>query len=212
MKRLLGISIAAMLAVTPMMANAAQQSGNLDAASGSERNRIATTSYVKGAYNAVKTEHDKVVSDITVNQGQNETLYHITAGDSVAENLKSLDSAVHADDVAIGTISDLTSTTGANATRWDTGENEDIVTAINATKDQANATDALVGSSASSLTTEFGSGVDTVDKALKRLNANIGATDAKGVIVYNEWASGGAPAGGDWVGLTAEPVEEPEGS
>ncbi len=204
MKKLLGISIVAMLAVTPMMANAAQTAANLAATSGTEQNAIATTSYVKGAYNAVKAAHDAVVSDITVGSG---THYHITAGNSVAENLGELDTAVHQNDEKIGTITTLQSST----TFGQDEDHSDVVNAIISTKTQANATDALVGSSASSLTTEFGSGVDTVDKALKKLKEGLGATDSKGVVVYNGWNGGGTPNGNGWVGLTAEPQQTGSG-
>ena len=194
MKKILGISIAAMLAVTPMMANATQTAGNLAATTGSETNAIATTSYVKGAYNAVKTAHDAVVADITVSG----THDHVTAGNSVAENLVELDTAVKANDDKIGTISSLT---GSAAFDQDEAH-ADVVQAINTTKAQANATDEVIGSMNLS---GFDQNVDTVTEALQELKNANASTDAKGVVVYNDWNSGAAPAGNDWVQIIAQP-------
>lgn len=200
MKKLLGISVMAMLAVSPMMANAAQTAAVLDATSGTEQNQIATTSYVKGAYNAVKTAHDAVVADMTVS-GEGHT--HITSGNSVSENLVQLDTAVKANDDKIGTIGNLT-----GSAAFDQGEaHANVVEAINTTKAQVNETDSLIGSSADGLVGVFGAGVDTIDKALRKLNTDLGATDAKGVTVYNTWNGGAAPAGDSWVGLVAQPSQ-----
>ena len=107
MKKLLGVSIAAMLAVSPMLANAAVSSlatnGNdkatLDAVSNeSATTNVATTSYVKGAYNAIAAEHNKVVTavnkiatDINVAAGNQVQGGAVLSTNSVAQNLVALD-------------------------------------------------------------------------------------------------------------------------
>ena len=53
MKKLLGISIVAVLAVTPLMANAAVSVTLADSGSVTASNDVASTSYVKGAYNVL---------------------------------------------------------------------------------------------------------------------------------------------------------------
>ena len=203
MKKLLGISVMAMLAVSPMMANAAKTIGDLPTASAdTNTNLVATTSYVKGAYNAVKTEHNKVVADMTVASG---TYDHINAGNSVAENLVSLNTGVTQNDTKIGAIDNLTdSTTQANVDLWKNKagtaqDHSDIVNAVQATKTQLNATDALVGDMN---LTGFTNG-STVTGALQELkNANT-TTNSKVVAVYSNWNSGGAPlrTAEDYVGL-----------
>lgn len=195
MKKLLGISIVAMLAVTPMMANAAQTNATaLAETSGTETNAIATTSYVKGAYNAVRTAHNAILGEITVT-GTDHT--HITEGNTVAENLVELDSAVAANDTKIGMINTL-----KNSDKFDTGEADDVVTAIITTKAQANATDSTIGDMS---LTGFASGVDTVTKALQELKDSNNATNNKGIMVYNDWNSGAAPADSAFVGLSTNP-------
>ena len=81
MKKLLGISIVAMLAVTPMMANAtavpaqvtlmtapgrgAEIAGGKETPNLQENTQIATTSYVTGAYNALGAAHNVVEGRVT---------------------------------------------------------------------------------------------------------------------------------------------------
>ena len=197
MKKLLGISIVAMLAVTPMMANATgtQTAANLAATSGTEQNAIATTSYVKGAYNAVRAAHDAVVSDMTVADG---THYHITAGNSVKDNLVSLDTAVKANDDAIGTIGNLTGSANFDSTE----AHANIVEAINTVKAQANETDSLIGTTEAALNSIFDANVDTIGQALQALKNANADTDSKGVVVYNGWNGGQSPNGGAFVTLS----------
>ena len=205
MKKLLGISIVAMLAVTPMMANAAGQEipatpQNGDtyyaaAAANEGTNKIATTSYVKGAYNAIQTELNGIATDIDVTTNGS----HISATNSVAENIVSLNTGIEANDSAIGTIGNLTGSANFDSTE----AHANIVEAINTVKAQANATDALVGTSETALNSMFNSDIDTVGQALQYLKNSNNATDSKAIAVYSNWNSGGAPtrAGNDYVNL-----------
>lgn len=97
MKKVIGISIVAMFAAVPMMANAAKTAtlATLQGTDGviTANKKMATTSYVQGAYNAIATEHNKVVNDITLT-GERVTGDHISNTASVAENLESLNSAI----------------------------------------------------------------------------------------------------------------------
>ena len=210
MKKLLGISIVAMLAVTPMMANAAgqaipatPQTGNTyyAAAVASEgTSKIATTSYVKGAYNAIQTELNGIATDIDVTTDGT----HIHASKSVAENLAELDTAVVANDTKIGAI-----TTLQNSNTFDTGEtHNDVVSAIISTKTEANTTKTLVGvDSAADLNTIFDgdTSINTVGQALQALKSANDSTDGKAIAVYSDWNGGETPyrAAGDYVQLSA---------
>ncbi len=90
MKKLLGVSIAAMLAVSPMMANATSASaGEIGSVTATANTDIATTSYVAGAYNAIATEHNKVVADIAVADGN-----YTDDANSIGTNVKALDTAI----------------------------------------------------------------------------------------------------------------------
>ena len=57
--------------------------------------RVASTSYVQGAYNTLGTQINNLVTDTTVT-GNNETYTAIATGNSVAENLIALDGAIRA--------------------------------------------------------------------------------------------------------------------
>lgn len=100
MKKLLGISLVAVLAATPLMAEAARGVSVANYSAGENTNDIASTSYVKGAYEAASDRIDALVTDTDVTGVHNV----IVAGDSVASNLGALDTA----------IGDTTSFDGAN--------------------------------------------------------------------------------------------------
>lgn len=112
MNKLLGVSIAAMLAVTPMMANAttANHRALTPATVGdvSANQNIATTSYVKGAYNAVADEVNAIAGDIAITTVGNETLNNINTTDSIATNVKTLDAKM-------GDVSTLASAANADS-------------------------------------------------------------------------------------------------
>jgi hypothetical protein len=113
MKKIMGVSVFAIMAALPMIAGAAKQSAPItlqgNNGSISPSTQVATTSYVQGAYNALATEHNKVVSDITLT-GTYDNTDHISAGASVAENLESLNSAIKS---AVGSSSDTYVTKGS---------------------------------------------------------------------------------------------------
>ena len=111
MKKLLSVSMFAIIAVAPVMARAdktiapleLQNGGNVPASP-----QVATTSYVKGAYNAVANAVNAVVTDMTVAEG---TYTHINPTKSVAENLVLLNNAIN----TAGTTSSTTYTTKESA-------------------------------------------------------------------------------------------------
>ena len=93
MKKLLGVSIVAMLAISPMMASAAEGDRTvtkIEAASVSKDTNIATTSYVKGAYKATADKIDALIDDTAIAANGN----YIDAEKTVAHNLKELDTAI----------------------------------------------------------------------------------------------------------------------
>ena len=98
MKKLLGVSIVAVLAVTPMMANAARSASVADVAtiaSVTDSSNLATTSYVQGAYKVLSDAHNAVIDDITVSAPESGQTYEaISETNSVGENLEALDAKV----------------------------------------------------------------------------------------------------------------------
>lgn len=95
MKKILGVSVAAMLAVTPMMANATINSGSVATiANVTADTNMATTSYVQGAYKVLSDAHNAVITDITVPALQEGEYNSIRAAKSVQENLVALDTAI----------------------------------------------------------------------------------------------------------------------
>jgi len=190
MKKLLGISIAAILAVSPMLANAEPVNRTVAkpaaVSTSNEGIKVATTSYVKGAYTAAKTAIDGIIDDTAVTTGGQ----HVTAGNTVGSNLEQLNAGIEANDTKIGDIDDLKGTAQSPNNLFGQGENHGtIVQAINTTKTEANATRDLVGNE--SLTTNFGNGA-TVTGALNALYEDLGSTDSKVMVVYTDWNGGQA--------------------
>lgn len=94
MKKILGISLVAVLAATPLMASAARDASVAVANynfNGQVSTDVATTSYVKGAYESASDRIDALVTDTTVT---GESHNYIANTGSVAENLTALDVAI----------------------------------------------------------------------------------------------------------------------
>lgn len=100
MKKILGVSIVAMLAVSPMMAHAARTVTALGTKDATESGNIATTSYVKGAYNAAAGAINALITDTAVSGTHN----YIQAGETVSGNLGLLDANVKANADAIAAL------------------------------------------------------------------------------------------------------------
>lgn len=209
MKKLLGVSIAAMLAVSPMMANATTKSASDLAASGVTTNTdIATTSYVAGAYDAIATQHNAVVADIAVADGN-----HVLAADSIGTNVNALDTKmgtisgttknvnaqatlsanIQTLDTAMGSKAQLTSTKGVLNTE---ANRADLVTAVKAINDalaDSNTASTVaehnyIGKTSNSSTTVSGA-LTAVDSAA-HTNANAIATmNTKVIPLYTTWGN-----------------------
>ncbi len=111
MKRLLSVSMFAIVAAAPVMARADKTITSLELQNGGNvpaSTQVATTSYVKGAYNAVANAVNAVVTDMTVADGE---YTHINPNKSVAENLVLLNNAIN----SAGTTSSSTYTTKESA-------------------------------------------------------------------------------------------------
>ena len=123
MKKLLGISIVAMMAVSPMMANAALTKENLPANYvGTPSTDLATTTYVKGAYKATSARIDEVIDEInSLNSGEGSVSSQIQSGAQNATFTASNDSGISATDIK-GAINEL----GA-----DVEQNKSAISAIN---------------------------------------------------------------------------------
>lgn len=95
MKKLLGISLVAALAVAPSLANAAITANSVTLINNGNtptaNTNVATTSYVQGAYNALGKEVNAIITDTTVT---GESHNYIANDKNVAENLVALDTQV----------------------------------------------------------------------------------------------------------------------
>lgn len=98
MKKIYGISLVAVLAVSPMMARAERAVAVVNYAAPTANTNVATTSYVKGAFKANSDRINALVSDTNVSANGN----YIDANESVAHNLGELDTAVKTNTDAIG--------------------------------------------------------------------------------------------------------------
>lgn len=125
MKKLLGISLVAVLAVAPMMANAAQSVPASNAAAlanastvTGDNTAIATAAYVKGAYDATAANLRLISTDIDVTANgtaDNASGKVLLATDSVAENLAHIDAKIGAfQDAESNKIITNTATVSAN--------------------------------------------------------------------------------------------------
>ena len=105
MKKILGISLVAVLAVSPLMAMAAEGDRSasltkLNATDPGTTSNLATTSYVGGAYKTTADKIDLLIDDTAVTTNGN----YIDAGKSVSANLTELDSAVKANKDALDVL------------------------------------------------------------------------------------------------------------
>ena len=143
MKKISIISLVAVLAATPMMAQAAGRTvskANYAGPSQTSTN-VASTSYVQGAYKAASDRIDALVDDTAV--AAKEGGYKaIVAGESVGYNLVALDSAVASATSAASTaltsaINDLDAEVSANSTTDDVlvtvTEANGVLTGVSAT-------------------------------------------------------------------------------
>lgn len=155
MKKLLGVSIVAMLAVAPGMADAAV--GKMNAPDAVSNTNIATTSYVKGAYKVTADKIDAVIDDITTTDGT-----YSKAANSVGVNLKTLDSQIKANTDA---ISALNGAGGSIATQIKEGAEGADFTATNA----SGITSDKIGEAIN----EVGEGLEGVKDDLATLSGNV---------------------------------------
>jgi len=94
MRKLLGVSIAAMLAVSPMMAKAelSQFSGVTNSGT---TTKIATTSYVKGAYNKAIEKANTIVDALALPANKTyDSTDKISKTNSVGQNIDALNTAI----------------------------------------------------------------------------------------------------------------------
>lgn len=101
MNKALKISMFAILAATPMLANAAKTATPVTLVNGGNTpattQTVASTSYVQGAYNTLGTQINAIIDDSTVAAPEAGAPYAaISADKNVAENLIELDRAIRA--------------------------------------------------------------------------------------------------------------------
>jgi len=134
MKKLLGISIVAMLTVIPTMANATLTKENLPANYvGTPSTDLATTTYVKGAYKATSARIDEVIDEInSLNSGEGSVASQITSGAEGATFTADNDSGITSN-----TIGDAINELGA-----DVEQNKSDIATINASDAMTSGIDA----------------------------------------------------------------------
>jgi len=194
MKKLLGVSIAAMLAVTPMMASAGNTVTTLNNEQGyvndvfQTNTNIATTSYVQGAYNSLATEINHVADDITVDTANSKNLTNTTIGNNVEEL-----------DTAMGNVSTLGTNAPAGSVLADSDNTTDLVTAVKAINEALNtdngeskvssgknyvSQDNTVGENLDALDDAVGQ-IDSSQGKVKNYVATIGTGDNKKTVAQN---------------------------
>lgn len=167
MKKLMGISVIAALAVMPMAANAARDASvavaNYTAAGSASA--LATTSYVQGAYEAASDRIDALVTDTAVAAKAQGEYAAIKAGDKVSENLVALDDK-------IADLSSGTDTKTGNLTNLTTTDKTNLVAAINEVDSHADANAQAIETLNGDVTTT-GSVAKSIDDKVKTLNATV---------------------------------------
>jgi len=197
MKKLLGVSIMAMLAVSPMMASAALDPASTAGANATVDAAVATAGYVKGAYNAAIGEINTVISEVnslsqTVaglsgNEGgiataiqsnaQNGTFTpaansSIENADTIAEAIEEVSSHADANATAIETLNSDASTTGSVAN-----------TAAAAVKTGAEDAD-FTKTQGSSITT-----ATTVGDAIEEVSSNVDTLASRQLSYVDSWTN-----------------------
>ena len=154
MKKLLGVSLVAALAVLPVAANAA--AGDrivqaLEAGAPTSSTNLASTSYVQGAYKAVADTVDDVIADTAVGEGDYAA---IGEGKTVSHNLVALDTA----------IKNLGSGAGSVANQVKTGAQG---------ADFTNTTSGLTATTIAGAINEVEGRVDTAESDINTIEGNI---------------------------------------
>lgn len=124
MKKVLSVSIVAMLAVVPLTAKAAQTATPVALVNGgntvSPLQTVASTTYVQGAYNTLGRQVNNIISDSTVPSG---TYTAIANTKNVSENLVALDTAINGlKGGGEGSVADQIAAGAQNATYNPSGE------------------------------------------------------------------------------------------
>ena len=120
MKKILGISLVAVLAATPLMARAERNVAVANYATPTSTEAVASTSYVQGAYKASSDRIDALVTDTNVATGGN----YIDANESVAHNLGELDTAVKTNENAITVLNGDKNVTNSVDYKIDAAKNQ----------------------------------------------------------------------------------------
>ncbi|MBR5355236.1 MAG: hypothetical protein IK122_03875 [Alphaproteobacteria bacterium] len=172
MKKLLGVSLVALMTAMPSLANAAGERSvsltKLNASDPVATANLATTSYVGGAYKTTADKIDLLIDDTAVTSDGT----YIKAGNSVSANLGLLDQAIQTSAGAAASLGDLEDLT--------TTEQNSIVGAINVVDSVVGALDSAVGDLGDLTTTEQNSivgAINEVDSAVGALDSAVGDLD-----------------------------------
>lgn len=196
MKKALGISMVALLAVAPFASHAAGQAKAVTLVNGGNTltptQTVASTTYVQGAYNTLGTQINNIISDSTVPSG---TYNAIANNKNVAENLVALDTAIDGlSGNGEGSVANAVQTGAQNATynasaEYGTGTIGKAIQEATATADSNTAAILLlngdigtVGSIANSIATE----TNRATGAESNLSDRIGILGADGHYIYKD--------------------------
>ncbi len=233
MKKLLGVSIAAMLAVSPMMANAALGTAGNSAIAYSDGNttkptitagtNVATTTYVQGAYDALAEKHNALDTRVGVlesSDGTEGSILHAVKtkakdadfSGTGTQNLTSattLDGAIKTLDTDMGAVSGLTSTTVLNN---HTGSLVSAVNKIAAAVDTANSNNTSANTVAENgyyieAGNQVANNLGDLDTAVRTNYVAIDAILDSTIPLYGTWNSGNSTGSVAIRSLQATPQE-----
>lgn len=196
MKKVLGISMIALLAVAPFASHAAGQAKAVTLINGGNSltptKTVASTTYVQGAYNTLGTQINNIISDSTVPSG---TYNAIANNKNVAENLVALDAAIDGlNGSGEGSVANAVQTGAQNATynantEYGLGTIGKAIQEVTTAADNNTAAILLLngdvetsGSVANSIATE----TNRATSAESDLSARIGELGADGHYIYKD--------------------------
>lgn len=190
MKKLFGISLIAIMSVTPLIAGAAEGDRSvsltkLNASDPVATSNLATTSYVGGAYKTTADKIDLLIDDTAVTTNGN----YIKAGKSVSANLTALDGQVKStSDMILDPVNGLAKIVNDDHTAIETltGDGEGSVAAqIEAALEDYDGTSASVGDLDDLNTTNK----DSVVGAINSVDSAVDTLENKTITYVESWSN-----------------------
>ena len=182
MKKILGISLIAVLAVSPMMASAADGDRSVTPLNAtmpeSVSDELASTTYVQGAFATAAGKIDALITDTT---GPNGT--YAQTGKTVSANLKALDDQIKLNVAAIGDAnSGLTQAVASNTATL----NELTGNGANSIASQISSAISAVNSTNEGLASD----IEGLTSSVSGLSSDVADINAKKIKYVDTWPNG----------------------